>query len=464
MRFLVPIVFLFSGSLALAQQQPGQTVIQRALSNAYVVQKGELLTLPQAIQTALANNNQVKVLQTQQRIAQYNTTFGNAGLLPALTGNFVTNNSNQHQRNTYLTSQPSVDRPGVVSSSSTFSINLNWTVFNGLGALYLFDQLKELVRVSEVNTRASLEATVASVATAYYDVTRQLQRLLALRQALDISRYRLDLAQTNFQVGTFSKVDYLTAQVDYNVDSAALIAQDLSLQNAKILLNTLLVRDPQTEFAVRDTILVRTDLSLERLRESLASNNPLLAAAVLNQRVAALNVKLAKAQQYPLVTLQSGYAYTRIDNQPGGISPVATGRNNGFTYSIQAAVPIFNGFNQRRLNQVARAGVLNAEYQTADQRVQLDLALGQTYAQYRNSLQLLNLEVLNNRITLQNVDIAYDRYRLGNLTAVGFRDVQRNLLDAQNRLIDAEFNAKAAEIELLRLSSTITQEFANRGQ
>jgi hypothetical protein len=40
---------------------------------------------------------------------------------------------------------------------------------------------------------------------------------------------------------------------------------------------------------------------------------------------------------------------------------------------------------------------------------------------------------------------------------VEFRDVQRTQIDAQTRLIDAEYNAKAAEIELLRLSSTISQ-------
>jgi hypothetical protein len=44
---------------------------------------------------------------------------------------------------------------------------------------------------------------------------------------------------------------------------------------------------------------------------------------------------------------------------------------------------------------------------------------------------------------------------------VEFRDVQRNAINAQTRLIDAEFNAKAAEIELFRLSSTITQELGN---
>lgn len=452
------LVFLPFSALAQQQTQPAQTPIQRALRNSTVVQQGDIVTLADAIRTALAQNYQIKLTQAQQQIAVYNNTLGNAGILPSITGNLNNNSSNQHLRQTFLTptTQPG-DRPGVISRNTTVGINFNWTIFNGFATFYVLDQLKELVRISEVNTRANIEGTVANVSTAYYDVVRQLQRLMAVRQALDISQYRLDLAKTNFEVGSFSKVDYLTAQVDYNVDSAALIAQQLALSNAKILLNTLLVRDPVTEFAVRDTILVRSNLALGQLRESLINNNPLLAAAVLNRRVADLNIKLAKAQQLPTVNLLSGYSYTSTNNQ-GGNTIVATARNNGFTYGVQASVPIFNGFNQRRLNQVAAVNALSAEYQANDQRVQLDLALTQTYQQYRTNLQLLSLEVQNFKITTQNVDIAYDRYRLGTLTAVGFRDVQRNLLDAQLRLIDAEFNAKTAEIELLRLSSSITQE------
>jgi len=452
------LAFLPFPALAQQQTQPAQTPIQRALRNSTIVQQGDVVTLGDAIRTALAQNYQIKITQAQQQIAVSNNTLGYAGMLPSLTGNLNNNNSNQHLRQTYLvpTTSPT-DRPGVVSRNTTVGINFNWTIFNGFATFYVFDQLKELVRISEVNTRANIEGTVANVSSAYYDVVRQLQRLMAVRQALDISQYRLDLAKTNFEVGSFSKVDYLTAQVDYNVDSAALIAQQLALSNAKILLNTLLVRDPATEFAVRDTILVRSNLVLEKLRESLINNNPLLAAAVLNRRVADLNIKLAKAQQLPTINLLSGYTYTGTNNQ-GGNTTVATARNNGFTYGVQASVPIFNGFNQRRLNQVAAANALSAEYQANDQRVQLDLALTQTYQQYRTNLQLLSLEIQNFKITTQNVDIAYDRYRLGTLTAVGFRDVQRNLLDAQLRLIDAEFNAKTGEIELLRLSSTITQE------
>ena len=430
--------------------------LQRAQRNAYVMQRGEIVNLQQAIATALEKNYQIRIARTQEQISHYNATYGNAGFLPVLTANLSKNNSRQNLNQDYFTSQSPTVANGVLNINTVAGLNFNWTIFNGLGMFILYDQLNEQVRLAEVTTRANVEQTLANVATAYYNVVRQVQHLLTLRQALDISRDRLELARDAYEVGQRSKVDFLSAQVDYNTDSSALLTQTQSLQAAKITLNQLLVRDPNTEFAVRDTIVARNSLEIESLKESLASHNPLLISAVLNRHIADLNIKLAKSQQLPTVSFQSGYNYTSINNQNG--FGVKSAQNTTLLYNLQASVPIFNGFNQKRLNQVARASALVAEYQEANQRLVLQTALEQTYVQYRNNLNLLSLEVLNNQLANQNVDIAYDRYRIGNSTFVEFRDVQSNAIDAQNRLIDAEYNAKAAEIELLRLSSTITQE------
>ncbi|QJW88895.1 TolC family protein [Spirosoma taeanense] len=454
------ILFVCLPLSAFAQQQPGNA-IQRAQQRTYTVatipQPGDLLTFQQALEQAVQNNYQVRINRSEEEIARNNYTKGNAGYLPSLTFNGTSNGGLQNLYQTYLQNLRDPLRVrGAFNRTTNLGLNLNYTLFNGYARSALYTQLRQLVQISTVNTRANIEATIASVATAYFDVTRQLQRLIAFTQALDISRERLELARANYEVGTRSKVDFLSAQVDYNVDSAALLSQRQALQTAKIQLNTLLVRDPLTEFAIRDTIIARTDLQLAGLQQSLSANNPLLTVAVLNRTLADLNVRLANAQQLPLVTAQTGYNYQFIDNQ-GGFG-VKTGRTSAITYNITATIPIFSGYNLKRQIQNARVNTIIAQNQEADQRLQLQSALSQTYQTYANSLQLLNLEIQNNLLANQNVDIAYDRYRIGNSTFVEFRDVQRNAINAQTRLIDAEFNAKAAEIELLRLSSTITQE------
>ncbi|GAB3640882.1 TolC family protein [Spirosoma arcticum] len=459
MKLNTYLLFSLLSFPALAQQPQNaiQRVQQRTFTIATIPQPGEVLTLQQAITQATEKNYQVQINRSQEQIARNNYVKGNAGYLPVLTGNATSNGSIQNLRQTFLDALRSpLAINGAFNRTSNAGLNLNYIVFNGYARSATYYQLRQLVQISTISTRANIETTVADVATGYFDVVRQLQRLIAFTQALDISRERLELARATFEVGTRSRVDFLSAQVDYNTDSAALLSQQQSLRNVKILLNTLLVRDVVTEFAVRDTILVRPDLQLPSLQQSLTANNPQLVAAVLNRTLADVSVRLANAQQLPLITAQAGYNHQWINNQ-GGFG-VRTGRAWGPTYNVQASIPIFNGYNLKRQIQNARVNTLIAQNQEADQRLQLQSALTQTYQLYQNSLALLNLEIQNNKLANQNVDIAYDRYRIGNSTFVEFRDVQRNAINAQIRLIEAEYNAKAAEIELLRLSSTITQE------
>ncbi|WP_345265600.1 TolC family protein [Nibrella viscosa] len=454
MRFLfVFSLFVFPYVLvAQALQNPAQRAVQQTV----LVQQGEQITLADAIASALEKNYAIRIARAQERIANNNNTFGNAGFFPLVSAQLQRNYIKQNLRQEFFNAlQPPQRIYGVNNNNLTVGPVVQWTIFNGLGMFVAYDRLNELVRLSEANTRANVEATVADIATSYYDVIRQLQRLVAFRQALEISGDRLELARANYEVGTRSKVDFLSAQVDYNADSAAYLAQEQAVRNAKVVLNTLLVRDPNTEFAVRDTIIVRPDLVLENLRQSVLANNPQLVTAALNRRVAYHDIRLLQAQQLPQVDLLANYNFIAQNNEAG--FGIRQARNDVLTYGIRIAVPIFNGFNQRRLIQNAKINSLTAEYQEANQRLQLQSQLEQTFNQYQNSLKLVNLEVLNYQIAIQNVDIAYERYRVGNSTAVEFRDVQRNAVAAQTRLIDAEFNAKAAEIELLRLSSTIVQ-------
>ncbi len=455
-RFFWPF-FCLCSSLALAQQPtPAPTTRQLrrpTLTVATLTQLGDLLTVEEVVAQSVARNYQVQIAKAQEEISRNDRTLGNAGFLPSLTFNVQGNQQLQNLRQDYFGTAAPTRAYGAINRTSQSGLNLTTPIYAGGAARITLERLGEVVRLSEANTRANMEQTIADAMTAYYDVIRQLQRLVTFRQALDLSRDRLELARANYEVGTFSKVAFLTAQVDYNTDSAALVTQQQSLVGAKILLNSLLVRDPLTDFAIRDTILVRNDLSLHELQQAIQQNNPLLVQATLNRRVAALNTRLAQARQSPTVNFVAGYNFSTTDNAAG--FGTQTARNDIVTTSVVVAVPIFNGYNLKRQIQDARVNERIAEYQQAEQKRQIDGILSQAFTQYRNALTLVGLQALNYQLAAQNVEIAYERYRVGNSTAIEFRDVQRSLVQAQTSLIDAEYTAKAAEIELLRLSSTI---------
>ncbi|WP_165933454.1 TolC family protein [Arundinibacter roseus] len=417
----------------------------------------EPLTLQQAISIALEKNYSIRIAEKRIEIAKNENTYGNAGFLPTITAAAQKNYTSSHLRQDFFNAlQAPLDRSGVNNNNSNSGIAMNWTIFNGLGMFISQDRLRELEAAGRTNAKITIENTVAQVSTAYYEIIRQYQRVRALRNALDISKDRLELSKAFYDVGNGSKVDYINAQVDYNGDTAAYIAQEQVLQNAKIDLNSLLSRDPDIAFTVPDTIITRRDIQPDELRQSLMAQNPNLVLAAQQRRIAELDVKALSAQQYPQVDLLGGFNYNTTNNQAG--FGVRRARNDVWSYGARVSVNIFDGLNQRRRIQNARINALIFEDQEADVRNQLMALFDRAYLTYRNSLQLVTIEEANFKIARQNVDIAFERYRVGNATAYEFREVQRNTVAAETRLIEAEYSAKLAEVELLRLSSKILEE------
>jgi outer membrane protein TolC len=415
-----------------------------------------LMTLENAVSIALEKNYAIRIAQKQASIAENDNTLGNAGFLPVLSATAQKNYTSSHLRQVFFNElAPPLDRRGVNNNNSNSGLNLSWTIFDGKGMFIAADRLRQLEEAGKTASKITIENTVADVSSAYYEIVRQYQRVRALRNALDISRDRLELVKANYEVGAGSKVDYINAQVDFNSDTAALISQQQALRNAKILLNTFLALEPSEDYSIADTIILSPLLSLDELRASMYQHNPNIVLQAQQRRVAELNIKSLSAQQFPRIDLVGGYNYNTTNNQAG--FGIRSARNDVWSYGARVSVNIFDGLNQRRLIENAKITSKINEDIEANLRVQLNAALDRAYAEYQNSLVLVKLEEQNFVIASQNVEIAFERYRVGNSTQYEFREVQRNTVAAETRLIEAKYNAKLAEIELLRLASKLLE-------
>ena len=420
----------------------------------------ELLTLENAVSQAIEKNYSIKIANANLALAHNDNTRGNAGMLPVVLGSsqktFSNSNINQQFFPVGTTVRDPLVQSGVGSNNSNTNINMVWTIFDGLGMFATADRLKESEKLGKTTTEIAIENTVAQVCGAYYDIIRQKQRIKALKNAIEVSNTRLQLSKDKFEVGTSSKADLLAAQVDYNQDQAALVAQEQALENAKVNLNMLLVRNMNTDFNVPDTIVFRKDLNINQLRIQLEKQNPNLIAANQNRQIAGVSEKEVKARRLPQLDLLGSYGYSTINIEAG--FGVKNGRSGILNYGARLSVNVFDGYNQKRREQGAKINSLITEYQESDLKNQLQSALERTYNIYQNSLKLYSFEVDNLKIARQNVELAFERFKVGNSKAIEFREAQRSAIASDVRLIEAAFNIKIAEIELLRLSSSIVEE------
>jgi len=408
-------------------------------------------TLKEAIDTALKNNYDIKLVNNDLLIAKNNLNIGNAGFLPSVAGNLNNNGSNQHTIRTPA-SGPEQELSGVKNTSLTYGVALDWTVFDGFQMFANYDRLKELQKQGEVNTKAVILTTIADVVNAYYALVRQQQLVVARDSALDISRLRRQIAENKLQIGRGSKLDVLSAIVDFNTDTSLYLQDKNLLKTSMVTLNQLMAKDLNFEFKVDEDMNIQNNLVLQDLSERTKELNPDLQNAFINKKIAELNLKQVKGQRYPVIGVNSGYQISKSES-PTGFNQKQ--RVNGITYGLTASVNIFNGFLQRQNERNAKVSISSAQLDLDRTRQTINAQLISTYQNYLTNLDLLKVESGNVEVANQNLDITLAKYRLGSISPLELREAQRNSIDAITRLLNASYQAKITEISLKEISGTL---------
>lgn len=425
-----------------------------ALLSPIAAQAQQILSLEDAIQQGITKQYSIQISRQKERIAANENSLGNAGFLPTITGTASKNYTISGLDQSFFGGvRAPLVQSGVNSNSGNAGVAMAWTLYDGQGMFILRDRYKELQNLGAKQTESSIENLIALISSTYYDIIRQSLRVNNFKKGLEISNDRLKLAKDRYEVGQGSKVDYYSAQVDFNEDKALLIAQEQSYTNTKIGFNTLLVKDYKTDFQIVNTIDLLPKLKLSELKMSALSQNPTLIGAILSKKISDLDTKNLQSQQKPQIDLLAGYALSNVANGAG--FGVEKGSSDVFNYGLRATINIFDGYNQKRKVQNAKINAEIAALQVEDLKNALLSALEKTYVTYENSMNLIQLETENYTIAKQNIDIAFDRFKVGIATSYELREVQRNAVAAETRLIEAKFAAKAAEIELIRLSGNL---------
>lgn len=411
-------------------------------------------TLKSCLETGLEKNYSIRLVRNEEQISKNNATIGNAGYLPTIdlsagyNGNI--DNTETKLRETGETTKTS----GVFDQTLNAGINLNWTVFDGFKIQANYARLKELEFQGETQTRIAIEDFIAEMTAEYYNYIQQQIRLKNFRYAMSLSKERLRIVEERYIVGNFSRLDLQQARVDYNADRAQYMKQQESVKSSLIRLNELMANDDMDyPITVNDSIIdLNTLLTVDDLWQSTLKNNTSLLKSEQNKTLAALDLKTVKSRNFPYLKLNAGYGYTLNKYD---ISSTSRRDNLGFKFGVTMGFNLFDG-NRRREIKNARIEVENAQLQQDDLRQALKADLSNLWQAYQNNIEMLELERENLIAAIENHEIASERYMLGNLSGIEMREAQKSLLDAEERILTAEYDTKMCEISLLQLSGKIT--------
>ncbi|MCH3884322.1 TolC family protein [Tenacibaculum aquimarinum] len=412
----------------------------------------EILTKKEALAITLENNFGVKIANNNLEVAKNNTSIYNTGFLPTAS---ISSGANYRNESQTINRQDGTSTTinGAVTKSYNASLNLNYTIFDGLGRKYNYQQLKETYNLTELQAKETIENTYLQLFTTYFQIARLAENTTNLSEALAISKQRLKRATYQYEYGQSTKLELLNAEVDINNDSITLINAKQQLSNAKRGLNVILGVEKEVNYDVETEVAFNKMLNFDDLHQKTIANNATLKQNEKNIAISEFNIKINKTSYLPTLGLNTSYGWNKSENP--ATSFLAASTSNGLNAGLSLSWNLFDGGSTKTRVANAKIALENQEILLEQQKITIGNTLKNTWENYQNQLFILQAQEKNVLTTQNNFERTQERYKLGQVTSIEFRQAQINLINSKTALNNAKFDAKLIELQLLQLSGQI---------
>ncbi len=415
-----------------------------------------------AFSAALDKNFGIQVSRNQLSIAKNNASVLNSGFLPTVSAisaaNYNQDNSTIEFPGQFL--EDSSPRPNLTLDQAeaqryNAGLQLNYTLFDGMGRRYNYKALKNRYALSELQLRETIENTVIQLFSVYFRVAQLSENSAVLENILGLSKRRLTRAEYAFELGQTNKLAVLNAAVDVANDSISLLNAQQNLGTAKRDLGVLIDSDLQQDFKVDTTVVFLPLQRVETLLESAKQNNVQLLLAQTNTRINEYDLKVSQSGFLPKVGLTGSYGWNLNQSAASAFFPGVNNTNYNIALGANLTWNLFSGGQTLTRIKNAKLALDNQEILQAQQDLSFERDLMNAWQVYENSLSIFALQEALVKTSAVNFKRTEEQYALGTITAIEFRQAQLNLLNAETSSNAAKYNAKLAEYALLQLSGQL---------
>jgi outer membrane protein len=409
----------------------------------------DTLSLDAAIRLALANEHGIRIARNDAAIADAQATVGNAGLLPRIDATGRGTYSNQDTKLDFAEGITDVERNDVVNTAFSGQLGLAYTIFNGMGNFATLERSRSLADLADLRLRAQVEGTLSQVIALYYAIAALDQDVAITQRILDISNDRFARQEGKAVLGGVGRLDVLNAEVDLQADSSAHILALQRRDRTARDLNVLMGLPPDSPVLVASRITYASDLEQEQLVAEALRGNVQLASATAQVRAAEVDERVASSLRWPRLDLNANYG---ISDQRNGVGLVLGTYTQGLNGGLTLSVPLFDGGRINTQVEQARLRAESAQLAEEQARIQVERDVRNAYTTWRAQREVLRIQKDAVRTATLNFERTRELFQSGQLTGLQFRQAQLDLANAERQAVVAGFDAKVAELTLLRAS------------
>ena len=396
-------------------------------------------TLQQALQQAYNSNPTITGARAGLRATDETVPLARANGLPNASVEADYTNSLVKGANAYL--EP--------SRSITVTPQVSMPIYSGGGVRNSIRAAKTRVEAGRANLRETESDLFTEVVGAYMDVIRD-EAIVGLNaQNVHVLEVNLKATNDRFQVGDLTKTDVAQSQA-----RLAQARSDLETAQSNLIASrenyVRLVGTPPGELEPPPALPLLPRSPEEAVQIALTDNPTLLAAKKASEAYG-YDVKAARADRLPKLSLFANGQYYNYLNTLENVGDVGRAPNSGKSAQagIQLTIPLYQGGRPAAEVRQAQAYQSQAiEQVTAAERQVIDNARS-NYAAWQAAEQVIkssNVAVDANRLSLTGVRAENS---VGNRTILDILNAEQELLNAQVTLVSAQRDAYVAGFALL---------------
>jgi outer membrane protein len=414
------------------------------------------LSLHDAIQAAIDNNVNVRLLK--ERIAaaqaQANTSFG--ALLPNVSG-YVSGRNQTVNLAAFGLPPDLLAGLGLRSSvTDPFEVyDARATLVQNIFSLNLIQRwraAKSGVDVANLEAEVTKRDVMATVGLLYIEALRADEAVKARQADIDLAEQLVKLAKDRKTAGVATGLDVTREEVHLENDRQRLLVAQNDQESARLNLIRALGIDFEVRVVLTDELkLVPEKTQLPDQVLTIARQQRLeLRVQESRQKLATLSLSSVTSERIPSLSLAGDYGWIGVKPEDA----LAT-RSIGLIFSI----PIFDGGQRESRISETRSRVRQESIRMKDVSDQVNLEVRNALLTLESSQQQVAVAQKGIDLAAKELTFARDRFTAGLTTNIEVTNAQTSMARARDNLIEALFRFNASRINLARAKGEIEQLF-----
>jgi outer membrane protein len=402
-------------------------------------QNARIITFQEAIRIALDQNTTIRAAENAAALGKVGVSEARGVFLPNLT--FSTSGSQNFGRSSDTLQNQTTSQN---TRSASMGLNSGVTVFDGFGNVAQLRSARFTDAASEQELVRTRETVAFTVASNFLALIQRQEQLRVQRENLGAVVELERQIQTFVDNGARTIADLYQQQANVANARFAVLEAERTTELAKVDLIQTLQLDPTAtyEFAAREDATAEaasTQLDLAGLQSRASAQRIDLKAEAARVEAADQNVRVARSNGWPTVSLNAGYSSSYNSISQASFDNQLDDRRGG-SVGLNVSVPIFDRFATSNATRRAEIQADNERLQLENLQQDVALQVRRAHLDFQSAREQLAVAEAQVRAAEQALIASQDRYTAGASTLVELTQARATQVQAASSLVTARYN------------------------